>query len=470
MKRTASLRALAVAAVTTVLVGIVAAPASADDLSGGTWYFEKGHVQEALDAGFTGKGVKIAVLDSQINPAIPTLRNANLTVIDKSYCHDATGAPLPAVSTDEVGGYHGTGVASLIVGTGETGPGQVPIRGVAPDAHVLYYNADQTIDAEGKTQCLDAAGKDRGMDAVAEAMNDAMDAHADIISISIGGPYSEDLFRALARAVMLGIPVIGGLTNDPLSTTGAFPAEANGSVAVQAIDATGAVQKAGGFSNRSMAVKIAAPGVGIIAPAANDSGDPQWIGQGTSLATPIVAGFLADIKSKHPTATGNQLLQTMIRNTGGTHHEPAWGNDLGYGTISLTRMRADDPLAYEDVNPFFDPKVTSAAEGPTADDVRAAKSAEALRPASGSSVTPAPTAKPAADGVRADTPIWVPLVIGGGVLMLLIIAGAVIAVVGARRRNSSGPAQTDEESTSNGDHFMHAPTGVGSGADQGGNR
>ena len=50
--------------------------------------------------------------------------------------------------------------------------------------------------------------------------------------------YSADLFRALARAVMLGIPVVGGLTNDPLSTTGAFPAEANGSVAVQAIDVT----------------------------------------------------------------------------------------------------------------------------------------------------------------------------------------------------------------------------------------
>lgn len=469
MTASRTIRAIAISAAVAFAVGAAAAPASAEDLSSGTWYYSALHVQENLDAGFTGKGVKIAVIDTQINPTIPTLRNANLTVVDKSYCYDAQGKPAPPTSTDFTAAAHGTHVASLIVGTGDAAPGQVPIRGVAPQAEVLFYNSGIAATSGPSLTCLDRAGKDRAAESLAEAMNDAMDAHADIISVSQGAPYSSAMFHALARALALGIPVVGGLTNDNLSTAGAFPAGANGSVAVQAIDATGAVQKAGGFSNLSLAVKVAAPGVGIITQGTTQSWDAQELGQGTSLATPIVAGFLADMKSRFPTATGNQLLQTMIRNTGGTHHEPQWGDDLGYGTISLTQMREDDPLAYEDVNPFFDPKVASASEGPTAEDVRAAKGMEALKPTPGSPTTKPQTAEPVADGAREATPAWVPFAIGGGALLLLI-AGAVVAVAGVRRRRGPGRKHADEALANGGDHFLHASTGAGAGADQGGTR
>lgn len=465
MRRPGVLRGLGIAAVAVAIAGIAAAPAYADDLSSGTWYFDKGHVQEALDAGFTGKGVKIAVIDTQINPATPTLQGANLTPVDKTYCYDAEGKPIPPTSSDYTGAWHGTHVVSLIVGNGEAAPGQVPIRGVAPKAEVLFYNSGLATTAKASLTCLDRAGKDRSAESLPEAMNDAMDAHVDIISVSLGGPHSDATNRALARALALGIPVVAGLTNDALAAVGEYPAVGNGSVAVQAIDATGAVQKAGGVSNLSLAVKVAAPGVGIITQGTAESWDAQELGDGTSLATPIVAGFLADIKSKFPTVTGNQLLQTMIRNTGGTHHEPQWGNDLGYGTISLTQMRQDNPLAYEDVNPFFDPKA-SESQGPTADDVRVARSAEALKPTPGAQTTKPQAGNPV--GASADTglPVW--FVIGGGVLAVLFIGGIVLAIVSARRSRRAGAVPAVDEPASGGDHYVHAPAGAGTGADQGG--
>ncbi|WP_292723118.1 S8 family serine peptidase [Microbacterium sp. 13-71-7] len=461
------IRGFGIAAAGLVIAGMTSAAASADDLSSGTWYYTALHVQENLDAGFTGKGVKIAVIDTQINPSISPLQGANLTVVDKSYCYDAQGNPVPPTSTDYTAALHGTRVASLIVGTGEAAPGQVPIRGVAPQAQVLFYSSGVATTATQSLACLDSAGKERGLDAVSEAMNDAMDAHADILSISLGGGYSDAMNRALARALALGIPVVAGLTNDALAATGELPAVANGSVGVQAIDATGAVQKAGGFSNQNLSVKVAAPGVGIIAQGTAESWDAQELDGGTSLATPIVAGFLADMKSKFPSATCNQLLQTMIRNTGGTHHEPQWGSDLGYGTISLTQMREDNPLAYEDVNPFFDPKA-SQSQGPTVDDVRAAKGAEALKPTAGSQTTTPQTGKPSADGASEGTPTWVPFAIGGGALLLIVVGGVIAVVMSSRRRRGAESAQAVGEPASDGDHFMHAPTGAGSGSDQGG--
>ncbi|MFJ4166189.1 S8 family peptidase [Microbacterium sp. NPDC089698] len=467
MSRIRTLGVLGAAAVAAVVTVVAAPPANADDLSSGSWYYQALHVQEALDAGFTGKGVKIAVIDTQINPAIPTLQGANLTPVDKTYCYDAQGKPIPPTSTDYAAAMHGTHVASLIVGTGEAEPGQVPIRGVAPQAEVLFYNSGIAAAPDSSLTCLDAKGENRPVESLAEAMNDAMDAHADIISVSQGVPYSGALNRALARALALGIPVVAGLTNDALSTTGGYPGVGNGSVGVQAIDATGAVQKADGFSNRSLSVKVAAPGVGIITQGTSESWDAQELGSGTSLATPIVAGFLADMKSKFPSATGNQLLQTMIRNTGGTLHDPRWGNDLGYGTISLTQMREDNPLAYEDVNPFFDPKA-SQSQGPTVDDVGAAKGAEALKPTAGTQTTTPQAGKPAADGASAGTPAWVPFAIGGGVLLLIVVGGVFAVVMGTRRRRGAEPAQAVDKPASDGEHHMHAPTGAGSGADQGG--
>lgn len=439
--------AFVVAVAAVVAVG-VAMPAQADDdLSSGSWYFEKGHVQDAHDAGFRGKGVTVAVIDSQINPDVTGLRGADLEIDETSFCRTLEGAEIPVVSTDPDVAGHGTGVVSMIVGTGEADPGQLPLRGVAPDAKVLYYNGVAGTAAEseaGELKCYDETGEDRGMDGVGRAIDAAVSDGADIVSISIGGGVSLVVTEALARAYAAGVVVVASLPNEHGGVDA--PASGNGVVAVQAFDEDVEIQKGdygieGGLltPNNSQSVVVGAPGLGILQPADDPAWQEQRLEDGTSLATPIVAGFLAVVKSKFPEATGNQLIQTMLHNTNAEKHEPEWSDDLGYGAISLTSMLADDPLSYPDENPLFDnPQFEfNSVIGPTAEEVRAAaeEGAKAIPSAS-------PTAEAAAstDAQNAGAPWW-PWAAGGGLVVVLGIAIAVI-VVNSRSRRRRAVAET----------------------------
>ena len=60
-----------------------------DDL----WYFNVFHVQAAHDAGFTGAGVTIAVIDDQLYPGLPEFAGADVEPQAATGCKEtATGA------------------------------------------------------------------------------------------------------------------------------------------------------------------------------------------------------------------------------------------------------------------------------------------------------------------------------------------------------------------------------------------
>lgn len=419
----------------------LAAPSAAvadDELASGLWWFERGKVQEAHEAGFDGTGVTVAVIDSQINPDVIGLRGADLQIRDNTYCHDAEGNPIPTVSTDYVAAEHGTSVVSMILGTGEAPAGGVPVEGAAPGATVLYSSAGVTDPATGEVSCVLENGKeyednDRGLaqEAMSRAISDAVDQGADVISISSGGYVF--LVDAIAKAVAAGVPVVASLSNE--NGLGDQPAGLNGVIGVQAFGADGVILSNQGRPNVSDQVKTAGPGLGVLVQGTENSWDEQMLSSGTSYATSIVTGFLAVVKQKYPDATGNQLIQSLIHNTGTKgEHEPEWNNSTGYGAASLTGMLAVDPTKYPDVNPLFDPDDPIAL--PTAEDV--AREAAAL----GADPTPEPTettAAPddAANGADALTP-WV---IGGGIVLLVLIAGGVVLAV-VLTRSSKRRAET----------------------------
>ena len=73
--------------------------------------------------------------------------------------------------------------------------------------------------------------------------------------------------------------------------------------------------------------------------------------QGTSFATPVVAGQITLARSRWPQATPNQILQLVTRsgsNNGG------WDQYTGYGALSLDVMLGSDPSQYPDENPLAD--------------------------------------------------------------------------------------------------------------------
>ena len=199
-------------------------------------------------------------------------------------------------------------------------------------------------------------------------------------------------------------------------------------VGVQAIDSAGSIQTTDGASNVNPATKVAGPGVGILNQGGSE--DQKWESQstasGTSYATPVVSGFLALVKQKYPKATGNQLIQTLIHNTGAGDHKPVFdaSNKLGYGIVSITSMLAVDPTTYPDVNPLVS---TAAGASPTAQQI-----------AGKSTVSPSPTVSAGAAGSAGSSaapPLsLLSVLVGGGIILLLVILAIVLVIVFATRR------------------------------------
>ena len=114
-------------------VGVITPAISGNDIN----------VEGVWGGNITGKGVRVAVIDTGVDMFHPDLKD-NI-IADSSYnYHTASNNPTPArvVSSSDGGGYydypHGTAVAGLIAAKGWNGIGT---RGVAPDAKLISFNA-----------------------------------------------------------------------------------------------------------------------------------------------------------------------------------------------------------------------------------------------------------------------------------------------------------------------------------------
>ena len=126
------LRSRATAAVAAGLaatcIGVAAAPAFADTVRNQEWWLTSLHVTKAWLSS-RGTGVKVAVLDTGVDPAQPDLAGSVITGRDYTGSGRTAGGPF--------WGVHGTAVASIIAGHGH-GPHHADgIMGVAPQAQIL---------------------------------------------------------------------------------------------------------------------------------------------------------------------------------------------------------------------------------------------------------------------------------------------------------------------------------------------
>ena len=351
----------AVLAATLISFALPTSVANATTGPSGTWYWDALKIQAAHDAGFTGKGVTIAIIDSTFNPSVPTLQDANI-VVPPSQCWDEQGKRIPATSTslDPAGfnAFHGTNVASLIVGSGAGYPGQAGVRGVAPGAKLLYYSGNPV---NGKSVCLTEKGESTLSSHMELDITDAIGRGADIIAMSLGGNSSFPIAHAIAKGQNAGVIFVIAYPNTRAQEVEGQAALAlsNGAITVGSTDSAGSVSSLDGDFNLgySEAVDVVGPGVSILAQGSQTGGwQEQVMANGTSMATPIVASFLALTKQKYPNAKSNQLIQTLLRNTGIGSHDLIFDrtNGHGYGIVSLTSMLSADPTEYPDLNPLIE--------------------------------------------------------------------------------------------------------------------
>ncbi|CAM3620229.1 S8 family serine peptidase [Occultella aeris] len=404
--------ALATAATAALLVGLVAPSASADwDTSlGGLWYYSETGVSQAHQTA-TGAGVTIALLDSPVNLEVPTLAGADIQTQPDYVCPD-DGTAFPGTSSGEEA-EHGTAMAELLVGNGAEVGGFPSSQGVAPDATILSYVT---------------VVNDRGCGGrVDESIRAAVAAGADIISMSFSGAFNEDNGEAFAEALRAGVVIVNAMPNDPPSELG-WPATANGIVTVEAHDINSEI-----LENPvvSPLLTVVSPGTEIVRTGwEGGAWNAQWLSSGTSEATAFTSGALALVKSAYPEATGNQLIQSLIRTTGGSTHDPARNDNTGYGLISVPALMATDPTTFEDVNPLI------------RDDPDAVPSAAQIAGTAGENPTdpdPAATSE-GSDADETSSPVLAIAAVAG-VLVLLLIAGLIIGAARGRRKNQpiSGP-------------------------------
>jgi hypothetical protein len=399
---------------------VVHVPAASSSSQEAWWYTGLG-VPEAQADGWTGAGVKVAVIDEFINPDLPVFDGANLTVDKTPLCTGGTVITHAPNPTNEM--VHGSDMVALLVGNGK-GPGHV--RGIAPKAEVTFYGFGYTLKSDDGSRCTTAA---RTADVVTRGIQRAMDDGAQVISISYGGGGGTPAdAKIIAAALAKGIVITAAVPNTAgASGNGAWPWKYNGVVAVNAFGRDGLLQsdaQTPGVRDEQPGTTVVAPGVGFQTVTWGRGG--YQLG-GSSLATPLTAGVVALAAQKYPHASGNQLIQSLIRNTTPKDHPLTYSKDLGYGPVSLRHMLREYPAQYKDENPLMDKAMNT----PTLAQVAVAKAPRESK---------MPTASPAAAGSSSTSRFVGPLIVTGIVLVAVVVVGMIVLLIlrAARRKKNTG--------------------------------
>lgn len=170
----------------------------------------------AIDAAHvraTGRGVRVAVIDSLVDNRHPDIRGRVAVSRDLAARH-------PPAGRAEV---HGTATAGIIASTANNAEG---IVGVAPESEIVALRACWTVDeGTGRARCSSLS--------LAQALGAALELGADVINLSLSGPRDPLLERLIDAALAQGAIVVAAWPDDE-AADGDFPASHPGVIAVGA--------------------------------------------------------------------------------------------------------------------------------------------------------------------------------------------------------------------------------------------
>ncbi|MFF8477909.1 S8 family serine peptidase [Streptomyces sp. NPDC015414] len=402
------------------LVGVLAtlsvgfAPsATAYDAQSQQWYFGPMKADQMWRVS-TGKGVKVAVIDTGVNPNTPSLKGQVLA--------DEVPNAVAYKATDDFTG-HGTTMAELIAGTGSGGG----LKGLAPGAKIVPYRVDLEGLPGGKSE-------EKKTPKIAQAIRAAADTDAKIISMSFGGfpdPEDEDAINYAASKGKLLIAAVGNAGKSAKKDLIDYPAAYSYVIGVAAADESGAVSK---FSSSGGYVDLTAPGQGF----------PGWCDttfrsycerEGTSPATALTSAAAALIWSVHPNWTVNQVVRSLVKTAGRKDPSDRPSKYIGYGMVRPRLVLEDasfdpgpahvDPLAKENGGDLLAKAGTSAASSAPSSSASTPSQAPAKGSTGGTSA-----AGSSAESSSDSNTLWIAL---GAVAAVIVIGGGGAAVMRARR-------------------------------------
>ncbi|WP_338791304.1 S8 family serine peptidase [Bernardetia sp. Wsw4-3y2] len=252
------------------------------------WGFEKMGVAEmyaSLKEQKPKKKAKIVILDTGVEADHEDI-TSNYLSLEKKSDYDKLG--------------HGTHCAGIAAAVTNNGKG---IASFSPNSEFVTVSSIKVLNDAGFGS----------QETVLAGIIKAADAGADVISLSLGGPSNDAHQKAYSEAVKYanaaGAIVVVAAGNSNKNAKDFSPANADGVITVSAISPDLSIAP---FSNhvQDMKMGIAAPGVQIFS--TYPKGTYKFL-NGTSMATPYVAGLLGVMKALNPeldTKTAFEILKS----------------------------------------------------------------------------------------------------------------------------------------------------------------
>ncbi len=231
---------------------------------------------------FTGKDVKIAIIDTGIDTQHPDL--ASQIILQKNFVEKG--------NKSFVSDRHGTAVAGVIAATANN---DIGIYGVAPEAHLLgLKSCFYQIETKSYAICSSWS--------LAKALDFAILEEVDIVNFSLSGPQDNLLTRMINEGQKREIIFVAA-TDDRNHQTG-FPASLPNVIAVASAEDL----KDNRYSNKENKNILHAPGKEILSTAPRNKYD---FFSGSSLATAIVSGSVALLKEKNPSLSVKEIVNLL---------------------------------------------------------------------------------------------------------------------------------------------------------------
>jgi len=307
-----------------------------------------------------GTGQAVAVLDTGVDTSHPWFTTGGSRIVAEAcYSTDnggvtdslcpggvtASTAPGSGVNCVGIGGCdHGTHVAGTVGGNNGAGPGY----GVARDADIIAMQVFSKFLTAGScgtegAPCVRTYSSDqiRALERIL-----VLNATLDIASVNMslgGGQYFDQascdaanvaVKLAIDNLASVGIATVIASGNDGFTTSTGTPGCISTAITVGATNDRDSVA---GFSNIANFIDLLAPGVAITS---SVPGGGTGSKQGTSMATPHVAGAWSMLKEFAPAATVAQVLAAL--NTTGTVIDDA---RVGGSITGMRRINVEQALA-----------------------------------------------------------------------------------------------------------------------------
>ena len=297
-----------------------------DEYSAEQWSLEYTGADVAWDKGYTGEGIRVAIIDSGVNSMHEDFEGTDFekgaNMMDGS--HDVT---------DEQG--HGTFVSGLLAAVKDN---LIGIAGLCDEIVII------PIKCFGKSV-------ETNTSYVVASIYEAIDVYnCDIINLSLGVDRDLNSMRqAVDYAESKGVIVISAVGNGGDSILN-YPAAYSNVIGVGAVDQNGHVAS---FSQKNSSVFVTAPGVNLLSTWFKGENSYKKDGSGTSYAAPLVAAAAVYMKQHNRSADVDDfknILMESVTDAGAAGYDTSYG----YGIISLGDfVTAAEYYSYSSVTETF---------------------------------------------------------------------------------------------------------------------